>query len=165
MSLKFSDATIKEYNEITVRYPDRRATLLPALWLAQRDFGFISRDAMLAVAELVNIKPVQVEEVAEFYTMYHKKRPGKFHLQICRTLSCWLNGAEEITQLVEQKLGLKEGETTPDEMFSLQMVECLGSCHTAPVMRVNDEYHENLTPSSIGKLIDQIKSGDVKETV
>jgi NADH-quinone oxidoreductase E subunit len=159
MSLKFTEQTLEEFEQLAARYPDRRATLLPALWLAQRDFGFISHAAMITVAELVGVHPVQVQEVANFYTMYHKKKPGRYHFQVCQTLSCWLNGAEEITHLIEKKLNLKEGETTPDEIFSLQFVECLGSCHTAPVMQINDDYHENLTPSSVEKLLDQLKGG------
>ena len=159
MPLKFSEQSLKEYEELASHYPDRRATLLPALWLAQRDFGFISHDAIITVSDLVGVHPIQVKEVVDFYTMYQKKRPGKYHIQVCQTLSCWLNGAEEIASLIEKKLNLKEGETTPDELFSLQFVECLGSCHTAPAMQVNDEYHENLTSSSVEQLIDRLKGG------
>jgi NADH-quinone oxidoreductase subunit E len=157
MPLKFKKETIQEFEGIAARYPVRRGALLPALWLAQRDFGWISEEAMVLVAELVGITPAQVLEVAEFYTMYHKKKPGQYHLQVCRTLSCLLNGSEGIMRVIEQKLNLKPGETTPDGKFSYQQVECLASCHTAPCMRVNDEYYESLTPEKTGQMIDEMK--------
>ena len=157
MGLEFKKETIDEFEGIAQRYPVRRAALLPALWLAQRDFGWISTDAMVAVSKLVGCSPAQVLEVAEFYTMYQKKKPGKYHLQVCQTIACLLAGSEEIKKVIEQKLRLKPGETTPDGQFSYQPVECLASCHTAPCMQVNDDYHENLTPESTGKLIDELR--------
>ncbi len=157
MPVTFKPETIKEFENIASRYPVRRAALLPALWLAQREFGWISTDAMVCVAKLVGCSPAQVLEVAEFYTMYQKKKPGKYHLQVCQTIACLLNGSEEIKKVIEQKLHLKPGETTPDGQFSYQPVECLASCHTAPCMQVNDEYHENLTPASTEKLIDDLR--------
>jgi NADH-quinone oxidoreductase E subunit len=157
MSVKFTKETIEEFEDIAKRYPVRRAALLPALWLAQREFGWLSEEAMLCVAELVGVSPAQVLEVAEFYTLYHKKKPGKYHLQVCRTLSCLLNGSEEIMKVIEKKLDLKPGETTPDGKFSYQQVECLASCHTAPCLRVNDDYHEKMTPEKAEKLIKELK--------
>jgi NADH-quinone oxidoreductase subunit E len=105
----------------------------------------------------VGCSPAQVLETASFYTMYHKQKPGKYHLQVCQTISCLLNGSEEIKKAIQQKLNLKPGETTPDGKFSYQPVECLASCQRGPCMRVNDEYHENLTPEGVGKLIDELK--------
>src|SRR5258708_2141682 len=157
MPVEFKKETIAEFEGIASRYPVRRAALLPALWLAQREFGWVSTDAMVAVAKLVGCSPAQVLEVAEFYTMYQKKKPGKYHLQVCQTIACLLNGSEEIKKVIERKLHLKPGGTTPDGQFSYQPVECLASCHTAPCMQVNDEYHENLTPASTEKLIDDLR--------
>ncbi len=157
MAVAFKPETVKEFEAIAARYPVRRAALLPALWLAQRDFGWLPNDVLEATASLVGVSPVQALEVAEFYTLYHKKKPGKYNLQVCQTLSCVLNGAEEIQKTLERVLGLKPGETTPDGLFSYQPVECLASCHTGPCMRVNDEYHENLTPEKVGKLIKKLK--------
>ena len=157
MAVSFKPETIKEFEGIAKRYPVRRAALLPALWLAQREFGWISTDAMVAVSELVGCSPMQVMEVAEFYTMYQKKKPGKHHLQVCQTIACLLNGSEEIKKTIEQVLDLKPGETTPDGQFSYQLVECLASCHTGPCMQVNDEYHENLTPENTKKLIEELR--------
>ncbi len=162
MAVAFKPETIKEFESIAARYPVRRAALLPALWLAQRDFGWLSNDVLEAAAKLVGVSPVQVLEVAEFYTLYHKNKPGKYNLQVCKTLSCLLNGAEEIQKTLERVLDLKPGETTPDGLFSYQPVECLASCHTGPCMRVNDEYHENLTPEKIEKLIEKLKMFEIR---
>lgn len=157
MVVQFSQEVINEFETIAQRYPVRRAALLPALWLAQREFGWVSTDAMLAVAKLVGCSPVQVLETANFYTMYQKQKPGKYHLQVCQTISCLLNGSEEIKKTVQVKLGIKNGETTKDGQFSYQAVECLASCHTGPCMQVNDDYYENLTPESTEKLIEDLK--------
>jgi len=156
MTVTFKPQVIEEFEGIAKRYPVRRAALLPALWLAQREFGWISPEAMVQVAKLVGCSPAQVLEVAEFYTMYQKKKPGKYHLQVCQTIACLLAGSEEIKKTVERVLNLKPGETSPDGKFSYQLVECLASCHTAPCMQVNDDYHENLTPESTEKLIKEL---------
>jgi NADH-quinone oxidoreductase E subunit len=157
MTVAFKPEVKKEFEDIAARYAQRRAALLPALWLAQREFGWISTDAMKAVAELVGCSPAQVLETASFYTMYRKQKPGRHHLQVCRTLSCLLAGAEEVQKKVRDKLGIEDGETTKDGMFSYQEVECLASCHTGPCMRVNDEYYENLTPEGVAKLIEDLR--------
>jgi len=157
MLVEFKPEVVKEFEDIAARYPVRRAALLPALWLAQREFGWISTDAMLAVAKLVGCSPAQVLETANFYTMYQKQKPGKYHLQVCQTISCLLNGSEEIKKTIQAKLGIKNGETTQDGQFSYQTVECLASCHTGPCMQVNDDYYENLTPESTEKLIEDLK--------
>ena len=147
---------MKEFEGIASRYPVRRAALLPALWLAQREFGWISLDAMKRVADLVGFPRPRSWKPSSFYTMYQKKKPGKYHLQVCRTISCHLNGSEQIQKTIEEKLKLKPGETTPDGKFSYQTVECLASCHTGPCMRVNDENHENLTVDKVEKLIEKL---------
>jgi len=157
MSVQFSKTTLDEFETIASRYPVRRAALLPALWLAQREFGCISGAAMQYVARLVGVSPAQVLEVTQFYTMYQKQKPGKYHLQVCRTFSCFLNGSAEIQARIEKTLNLKPGETTPDGRFSYQTVECLASCHKGPCMRVNDENHENLTEEKVEKLIEELK--------
>jgi NADH-quinone oxidoreductase E subunit len=158
METKFKPEAIREFEEIASHYPVRRAALLPALWLAQREFGWLSPEVLEATAALVGVSPAQVLEVAEFYTMYFKKKPGKYHLQICRTFVCMMNGADQIRKVIEEKLKLKDGETTPNGQFSYQHVECLASCHTGPCMRVNDEYHEGLTPEGVEKLIEKLKT-------
>jgi NADH-quinone oxidoreductase subunit E len=157
MAVEFKKETIQEFEEIASRYPVRRAALLPALWLAQREFGWISPEVMEAVASLVGCSPVQVLEVAQFYSMYHKQKPGKHHLQVCQTVVCLMNGSEKILRMLEEKLGLKPGEATPDGQFSLQTVECLASCHTGPCMRVNDVYHEHMTVEKTEQLLEELK--------
>jgi NADH-quinone oxidoreductase E subunit len=157
MAVTFKPEVVKEFEAVAARYPVRRAALLPALWLAQREFGWISEDAMVCVAKLVGVSPMQVMEVAGFYTMYQKNKPGKYHLQVCQTIACLLAGSEEIKKTIESVLDLKPGQTTPDGQFSYQTVECLASCHTAPCMQVNDDYHENLTPESTEKLIAELR--------
>jgi NADH-quinone oxidoreductase E subunit len=157
MAATFKPEVVKEFEAVAARYPVRRAALLPALWLAQREFGWISEEAMVCVAKLVGVSPMQVMEVAGFYTMYQKNKPGKYHLQVCQTIACLLAGSEEIKKTIERVLDLKPGQTTPDGQFSYQTVECLASCHTAPCMQVNDDYHENLTPESTEKLIADLR--------
>ncbi len=157
MAVKFSEAALKEFEEIATHYPDRRATLLPALWIAQREFGFIAQETMEYVAELVRVPFARVREVVNFYTMYQQKKPGKYHLQICQTLSCWLAGADELKAYVEKTLGLQNGQTAPDGLFSYQRVECLGACHVAPVIQINDEYHENLNVAQFGEIVNNLK--------
>lgn len=156
MVLAFKPEVLKEFEGIAAHYPVRRAALLPALWLAQREFGWISEEAMKCVATLMDVSPVQVLEVVNFYTMFQKQKPGKYHLQVCRTLSCLLNGSEQIQAKIEEVLKLKPGEITPDGQFSYQTAECLASCHTGPCMRVNEENHENLTVDKVEKLIEKL---------
>ena len=156
MSVVFSEKTRGEFDRIVSRYPDREAAILPALHLAQREFGHVSDEAIVYVAGLIGVTPARVEGVATFYTMYNRKPVGKYHVQICRNISCSLLGAEHLIEHVAGKLGVKPGGTTPDGKFTLSQVECLGSCGTAPVMQVNDDYYENLTEASIDAILDKL---------
>lgn len=154
MSAVFSGEAHREFERILARYPDRQAAILPTLHLAQREFGFVSDEAIRYVADLLGFSPARVEGVATFYTMYRRHPVGRYHLQICRNLSCSLMGAEALIEHVSRRLGVKPGETTADGRFTLSTVECLGSCGTAPVMQVNDDYYENLTAESVDVLLD-----------
>ena len=156
MSVAFSEAGRAEFERLLTRYPDRKAVILPVLHLAQKEFGYISDEAIVYIAGLVATSPAEIEGVATFYTMYNRKPVGKYHVQICRNISCSLLGAEHLIEHVSKKLGIRPGETTLDGKFTLAKVECLGSCGTAPVMQVNDEYHENLTVESIDRILDQL---------
>ena len=156
MSVAFSETGRAEFERLLTRYPDRKAAILPALHLAQKEFGYISDEAIVYLAGLVGASPAEIEGVASFYTMYNRKPVGKYHVQICRNISCSLLGAEHLIEHVSRKLGVRPGETTPDGKFTLEKVECLGSCGTAPVMQVNDEYHENLTVESIDRILDKL---------
>jgi len=156
VSVAFSDTARGEFERLLTRYPDKEAVILPALYLAQREFGHVSDEAIVYVAGLLGVSPAQIEGVATFYTMYNRKPVGKYHVQICRNISCSLLGAEHLIEHVAGKLGVKPGGTTPDGKFTLSLAECLGSCGTAPVMQVNDDYYENLTEASIDAILDKL---------
>ena len=156
MSVAFSDAARAEFERLLTRYPDRKAVILPALHLAQREFGYVSDEAIVYIAGLVGTSPAEIEGVASFYTMYNRRPVGKYHVQICRNIACSLLGAEHLIEHVAGKLGVKPGGTTPDGKFTLSLAECLGSCGTAPVMQVNDDYYENLTEASIDAILEKL---------
>ncbi len=153
MSLAFSEETRAAFERMLARYPNREAAILPTLHLAQREFGYLSEEAIGYVASLLGFTQARIEGVATFYTMFNRKPVGKYHLQICRNLSCSLMGAEHLIERVSKKIGVKPGQTTADGRFTLTTVECLGSCGTAPVMQVNDDYYENLTEESIDAIL------------
>jgi len=156
VSAAFSDTARRELEAVLSRYPDKEAAILPALYLAQREFGYLSDEAIVVVADLLGFTPARIEGVATFYTMYNRKPVGKYHVQICRNLSCSLLGAEHLIEHVSKKLGIRPGKTTPDGKFTLSEVECLGSCGTAPVLQLNDDYHEDLTEEKIDALLDRL---------
>lgn len=147
--------------KIISRYPadKKKSALLPILHVAQAEFGgWLSPDTMDYVASILGIKPIEVYEVASFYTMYNLKPVGKCTLEVCRTSSCWVRGAEDVVKHIEKRLGIKEGETTKDGMFTLKTVECLGSCGTAPMMQCGASYHENLTMDKVDKILDDYRA-------
>jgi NADH-quinone oxidoreductase subunit E len=160
ISIQFSSEALKKAKEIISRYPEGRhkSALLPLLHLAQSEFGgSLNNVVMDYVASLLNIKPIEVYEVATFYTMYNLKPVGKHLLEVCRTGPCWLRGADDIVQHIENRLGIKDGETTPDGMFTLKTVECLGSCGTAPMLQCGGPFYENLTLEKVDAIIDQLQ--------
>jgi NADH-quinone oxidoreductase subunit E len=156
--VEFTAENRARFDELVARYPSRRAAMLPALWLVQRQEGWISAEAMEYVAGLLGVSPVEVQEVVSFYTMYDRKPPGRYKLQVCRTLSCALMGAYDVIRHLEERLGIHDGETTPDGLFTLQEVECLGSCGTAPMMQVNDTFVENLTRERVDELLERLRA-------
>lgn len=157
MALQFSPATLAKYRELLNRYPERQAALLPTLWLAQKEFGWLSEEALAYVAELMELPAARVAGVASFYTMYYKEPVGKYHLQVCRTLSCALRGSADVIACIEKRLGIQVGETTPDKKFTLSEVECLASCGTAPMLQLNEDYVENLSVEKTLELIDELE--------
>ena len=146
--------------EVATHYPPerRRSALLPALYLVQKQQGYISRRAMEHVGQVIGVTPAEVEDVVSSYTMFYAQPVGKYVLQVCRTLSCALNGAERVTDVLARKLGIKPGETDPTGTFTLLEVECLGACDRAPVVLVNDHWHECLKPEDAEKLVDDLRS-------
>lgn len=158
--IKFSEEALATVNKIISRYPEGRhkSALIPILHLAQAEFGgWLSPETMDYVASILNIQSIEVYEVASFYTMFNLQPVGKCLIEVCQTSSCWLCGAEDIIDHIEHKLGISVGETTPDGMFTLKTVECLGSCGTAPMLQVGADYHENLTIEKVDNLLDQLK--------
>ncbi len=157
----FSPELITRFNEIVGRYPDGRqkSALLPILHLVQAEYGWVSTAAMDKVAEYLELKPIEVYEVATFYTMFFLKPLGKYVLEVCRTGPCSIVGAENIMKYLEQKLGVKEGEVTADGLFSWRGVECLAACGMAPVLQIGPDYtyYENLTEGKIDDLIDSLR--------
>lgn len=139
---------------IVARYPRAASALLPVLHLVQEAEGCVSPRAQERVAERLDLPPAWVAGVVSFYTMLRDRPAGLYHLQVCRTLSCALRGAEELLEHLRRRLGIREGETTPDGRFTLSAVECLGSCGTAPVVQINDDYHEGLSPEGIDRVIE-----------
>lgn len=160
MAIQFSPARLAKFQEIVQRYPEKRAALLPTLWLAQEEFGWISTEAMEYVAGLLDLAPAFVYSVASFYTMYNKKPVGKHHIQVCTNLSCTLKGAEHIVDCLKKRLQIEAGQTTADGKFTLNRVECLASCGTAPMMQVNDDYLENLTPELTLQIVERLARGE-----
>lgn len=159
--LSFSEEALATINKLMSRYPEgkHKSALLQVLHVAQAEFdGWLSPEVMDLVADTMKLQSIEVFEVASFYSMYNLKPVGKCQLEVCRTSSCWARGAEDIVEYLEKKLRIKDGETTPDGMFSLKTVECLGSCGTAPMLQCGAEYHENLTEEKIDALLERYKS-------
>jgi len=142
---------------LVAKYPKPKAALLPVLWEVQRAKGAIDLAAEEWVAGRLGISPAHVHGCVTFYTMYKQRPSGRHHIQVCTTLSCMLRGSDELLHHLERKLGIKPGETTPDGKFSLVKVECLGSCGTAPMFQLNDDYHEDLTLEKVDSLLDGLK--------
>jgi NADH-quinone oxidoreductase E subunit len=156
----YMEANRARFDEIVKRYPpeQRRSAVMPALYLVQDQQGYITANAMRYVAGLLEMTPADVEDVVSFYTMFYTKPVGKYVLQVCRTLSCALNGAERVTEELTARLGISPGQTDAAGLFTLLDVECLGACDRAPVVMVNDTSHECLSPEDAGRLVDALRS-------
>lgn len=159
--IRFNDETMATVEKIIKRYPEGRqkSALIPVLHIAQAEFGgWLSPQTMDYVASILKIQSIEVYEVASFYSMFNLQPVGKCLIEVCRTSSCWLMGAEDVVRHIEKKLNIKAGETTSDGQFTLKTVECLGSCGTAPMMQVGHEYHENLTLEKVDDLLNKWKA-------
>ncbi|MEJ2111348.1 MAG: NADH-quinone oxidoreductase subunit NuoE [Acidobacteriota bacterium] len=152
-----SESACQEIQKLIDKYPDKRSALIPSLHLVQQELGYISQDTMGEVARIFELSPNEVHEVVSFYTMFHRKPVGKYVLQVCTNISCQLCNAEGIMAHLSNKLGIKPGETSADKKFTLLEVECLGSCGTSPVVQINDDYHEDLTPEKLDKILDSLE--------
>ncbi len=153
----FSETVLKEIGDIRVRYPDRRSALLPALYIAQREMGWLSQDAMVSVAKALNLPEAVVRGTASFYSMFKNKPVGRHVIQLCTNISCMILGAEKLVDFLGTKYGVKPGNTSEDGRFSLVIMECIGACGTAPAMLVNEDFHENLTEKNLVEILETYK--------
>lgn len=157
MAVAFSAEGEARFRELLGRYPEKRAALIPALHLASREFGFLSREAMEYVAARLGLPESQVLSTATFYTMLPKRPLGRFHVQVCVNMACHLRGADAIVEHLKRRLGIGFGEVTPDRLFSLEAVQCLAACGTAPAMQVNTDYYEDLTIEKVDAILDALR--------
>jgi NADH-quinone oxidoreductase E subunit len=155
--IQFSKPAMQKIEELKNRYPTKDACLLPVLHIAQKEFGYISPEVMEYVAGIVGVPPARVYGVATFYTMYNKKPVGKYHIQVCTNISCHLAGSTRVLETIKTTLGIEEGQTTNDNMFTLSTVECLGACGFGPVVQINDDYYEQCTEEKIKEIIEDLR--------
>lgn len=157
MSPKFSLDSERQIAELLPKYPTRMAACLPVLWIAQEQFGWISEEVIGLVAERLGLERSHVYGVVSFYTMYNRQPRGRYHVQVCTNIACMLRDAYEVLRRFEQELGIKRGESTEDGLFTLEEVECLAACGTAPCVRVNDDYHEPVRPEDVNDLLEKLR--------
>lgn len=159
MSIQFSNEKLVKVNEIIARYPEgkQKSALIPVLHLAQEQFGWLSAETMDYVASLLQLEPIEVYEVATFYSMYNLKPVGKYMFEVCQTGPCMLRGCDDIIAYIGEKLSIKPGETTSDGLFTLKTVECLGACGYAPMMQLGKHFREHLTKEKVDAIIDECR--------
>ena len=163
-TIAFKPETLEQVNKIIARYPEGRqkSALIPVLHVAQKEFGgWLDVPVMDYVASILSIKPIEVYEVATFYTMFNMKPVGKYVLEVCRTGPCMVNGSEKILNHIRQTLNIKDGETTADGLFTLKPAECLGACGYAPMMQLGKFYHEHLTLEKVDEILDLCRQGQI----
>ncbi len=158
--MKFSEEQLKKVTEIMARYPEgkHKSALIPVLLLAQDEFGgWLDVPVMDYVASLLNIEPIEVYEVATFYSMYNMKPVGRYLFEVCQTGPCMLKGSDDIIDYIKQKLSIRVGDTTPDGLFTLKTVECLGACGYAPMMQLGKHFREHLTMEKVDRIIEECR--------
>ena len=152
-----NEAARKKISELVGRFPKGRSAILPAMHVVLEEVGFYNGDVLKQLAELLDLSEMEVAETLSFYTYFPKEGVGKYHIQVCTNVSCMLCGAEQLAEYLEEKLGIKVGHTTPDGLFTLTEVECLGSCGTAPVVQINQKYYENLTRAKVDQILEGLR--------
>ncbi|MGK9367978.1 NADH-quinone oxidoreductase subunit NuoE [Melioribacter sp. Ez-97] len=157
MSFKFTEENLKRIEEARKKYPESLAAVMPAIYIAQEQNGYITNEVMAEIADVLGIDKVDVLGVVTFYTMFHTKPVGKYHIQVCTNVSCMLRGGYEIWEQVKSKLGIDNMEVTPDGKFSIEEVECMGACGYAPMIAVNEDYYENLTKEKVEEILNSLK--------
>lgn len=155
--MMLSETTSRQIQDLIGKYPQKRSALIPSLHLAQKELGYLSHDTVCEIAGIFGLFPNEVHEVVSFYTMFHKQPVGKYVIQVCTNISCLLCNAGGILNFLIGRLGIKPGETTPDRKFTLLEVECLGSCGTSPVVQINEDYYEDLTPEKLNGILDSLE--------
>jgi len=153
-----TEETTKQMREKALQYPQRKSAILPALTIAYRQVGHLNDDIYKEISRVIRVPHVEVAEAATFYTLFPKQPVGQYLIQVCNNISCALLGADSLVAYLEEKLGIKKGETTPDNLFTLITVECLGSCATAPMMQINQDYYENLTREKVDRILEELKA-------
>lgn len=153
----FNEEELKEVEHHKSKYPDQKSAIMPVLWMAQKKWGWLSKEVMEYVGQLLDLPYSHVYGVATFYTMYFKKPMGKYHVQVCTNVSCMLRKGDEIFKHVSEKLNLKTNEATEDFKFSLEEVECMGACGGAPMILINEEFHENVDINKVDELLNNLK--------
>ncbi len=153
MSFRFNEENEKYFQNLLKRYPNKQALTIPCLWIVQYQEGWVSLEAVEYIADITKQSAMDVYSVASFYTMFKLKPSGKHHIQLCKTLSCMLNGSEDLLEQLEKKLGIKSGEISKDGRFSIEEVECLGNCGHAPCLSLDGKYHDDLDEKKLDELI------------
>lgn len=157
-NFSFTEENLAKSKEIIVKYPVRFSAVMPLLDLAQRqNGGFLTTEILMYVAQMLAMPYIKVYEVATFYTMYNLREVGKYLVQVCRTTPCWLCKSDDVLQAIKQELQIEIGQTTKDKLFTLKEVECLGACINAPIVQINDDYYEKVTPEKIMKILQKLR--------
>ena len=153
-----TEESVKAIQDKLALYPQRKSAILPALTIAYRQVGHVDADIYKEISRIIRVPSVEIAEAATFYTMFPKAPRGKYLIQVCHNISCALLGADSLIAYLEEKLGIKKGETTADGLFTLISVECLGSCATAPMMQINHDFYENLTREKVDQILEELKA-------
>jgi NADH-quinone oxidoreductase subunit E len=160
MEFKFTKENLERVEQETKKYPVRKPAVMAALYIAQEQNGYINFEVMKEIANILGITAEEVLGVVTFYTMYHQKQMGKYHIQVCTNVSCMLRGGYEIWNQVKEKFGIDHLEVTADQKFSLEEVECMGSCGTAPMIAINEDFYENLSKEKVEELLESLKGSN-----
>jgi NADH-quinone oxidoreductase E subunit len=155
-----TEKSIAEIKEKAKRYPKKKSAILPALTVAYRQLGYVDDAIYRDISKVIEVPYIEIAESATFYTMFPKKPRGKYLLQVCNNISCALMGSDSMIQYLEEKLNISKGETTVDDLFTLITVECLGSCSTAPMIQINNDYYENLNRDKVDEILDKLRKDD-----
>lgn len=160
MEFKFTEQNLNRINDEIRKYPLKQPAVMAALYIGQEQNGFISQEVIKEVANTLDMHAHDVMGVVSFYTMYHQKQMGKYHIQVCTNVSCMLRGGYDIWNQVKDKLGIDNWEVSSDQKFSLEEVECMGSCGTAPMIAINEDFYENLTKEKVEEIIESLKTAN-----